>query len=273
MLALNEKPFEQVNLAHNNRFRAERRKLIERLYQSVADAGNRVSVPDEGSAWSLSSTAAPAFPSLTPNCDHEYSGCRTRNPTIPGRRREPGGGSPSGWEFCPNGKCRWSGNAPLVNPPDRPWPQGVASSTIPPARDRMAGMQPPMGPGCDNVSHAATPLLLPARLHPLLQPARLCVSHRRRPPPGSTVSRHESEAIRAPVCLSDAPPATVPEATRPPVSFPARGRLLDSSRQAHAMPAVSLLARTRWIASRLDADGAPLPRHWPRSTDPDWNSP
>jgi arylsulfatase A-like enzyme len=44
---LNEDPYEQVNLAHNNRFRAERRKLIARLKQWVADTGDRFAVPDD----------------------------------------------------------------------------------------------------------------------------------------------------------------------------------------------------------------------------------
>jgi arylsulfatase A-like enzyme len=47
MFQLNEDPYEQVNLAHNNRFRAERRKLIARLKQWVADTGDKFAVPDD----------------------------------------------------------------------------------------------------------------------------------------------------------------------------------------------------------------------------------
>lgn len=47
MFQLNEDPYEQVNLAHNNRFRAERRRLIERLRQWVADTGDRFRIPDD----------------------------------------------------------------------------------------------------------------------------------------------------------------------------------------------------------------------------------
>jgi hypothetical protein len=36
-----------VNLAHDNRFRAERRKLIARLRQWVADTGDKFAVPDD----------------------------------------------------------------------------------------------------------------------------------------------------------------------------------------------------------------------------------
>lgn len=41
---LNEDPYEQMNLAHNNRYRAERKKLIERLKQWVADTGDKFAV-------------------------------------------------------------------------------------------------------------------------------------------------------------------------------------------------------------------------------------
>lgn len=47
MFQLNEDPYEQVNLAHNNRFRAERRRLIARLRQWVADTGDRFRIPDD----------------------------------------------------------------------------------------------------------------------------------------------------------------------------------------------------------------------------------
>lgn len=45
MFNLNEDPYEQVNLAHNNRYREERRKLISRLKQWIADTGDKFSVP------------------------------------------------------------------------------------------------------------------------------------------------------------------------------------------------------------------------------------
>ncbi len=41
---LNEDPYEQANLAHNNRYRAERQKLSERLKQWVADTGDKFQV-------------------------------------------------------------------------------------------------------------------------------------------------------------------------------------------------------------------------------------
>ncbi len=47
MFNLNEDPYELVNLAHNNRYRAERRKLIERLKQWVHETGDRFAVPDD----------------------------------------------------------------------------------------------------------------------------------------------------------------------------------------------------------------------------------
>jgi arylsulfatase A-like enzyme len=44
---LNEDPYEQANLSHNNRYRAERRKLIGRLKQWVSDTGDRFPVPED----------------------------------------------------------------------------------------------------------------------------------------------------------------------------------------------------------------------------------
>ncbi len=44
---LNEDPYEQVNLAHNNRYRTERRRLQERLAQWIADTGDRFDLPEE----------------------------------------------------------------------------------------------------------------------------------------------------------------------------------------------------------------------------------
>ena len=44
---LNEDPYELVNLAHNSRYRAQRRKLIERLRQWIADTGDTFSVPED----------------------------------------------------------------------------------------------------------------------------------------------------------------------------------------------------------------------------------
>ncbi len=45
MFHLNEDPFEQVNLAQNNMYRAERKKLIERLKQWVNDTGDKFEIP------------------------------------------------------------------------------------------------------------------------------------------------------------------------------------------------------------------------------------
>ncbi|MBI4889197.1 MAG: sulfatase [Acidobacteria bacterium] len=47
MFDLNEDPYEQVNVAHNNVYRAERKKLIARLRQWVADTGDRFNIPDD----------------------------------------------------------------------------------------------------------------------------------------------------------------------------------------------------------------------------------
>ncbi len=47
MFNLNEDPYEQRNLAHNNRYRAERRKLIERLRQWVNDTGDKFNLPGD----------------------------------------------------------------------------------------------------------------------------------------------------------------------------------------------------------------------------------
>ncbi|MDX1981864.1 MAG: sulfatase [Bryobacteraceae bacterium] len=44
---LNEDPFEQVNLAHNNRYRAERQKLIRRLKEWVAGTGDKFALPED----------------------------------------------------------------------------------------------------------------------------------------------------------------------------------------------------------------------------------
>ncbi len=46
MFNLNEDPYELVNLAHYNKYRAERKKLIARLKQWVSDTGDRFAVPD-----------------------------------------------------------------------------------------------------------------------------------------------------------------------------------------------------------------------------------
>ena len=45
MFNLNEDPYEQVNLAHNVRFRQERKKLTDRLKQWVSDTGDKFNVP------------------------------------------------------------------------------------------------------------------------------------------------------------------------------------------------------------------------------------
>ena len=47
MFNLNEDPYEQANLAHNNAFKAERQKLSARLKQWVADTGDRFEIPAE----------------------------------------------------------------------------------------------------------------------------------------------------------------------------------------------------------------------------------
>ena len=44
---LNEDPYEQMNLAHNNLYRAERQKLIGRLKQWVADTGDQFAIPTD----------------------------------------------------------------------------------------------------------------------------------------------------------------------------------------------------------------------------------
>lgn len=47
MFNLNEDPYEQVNLAHNSRYRSERKKLIARVRQWVADTGDKFNVPED----------------------------------------------------------------------------------------------------------------------------------------------------------------------------------------------------------------------------------
>jgi hypothetical protein len=42
MFNLNEGPYEQANLAHNVRYRAERQRLLKRLRQWVNDTGDRL---------------------------------------------------------------------------------------------------------------------------------------------------------------------------------------------------------------------------------------
>jgi arylsulfatase A-like enzyme len=44
---LNDDPFEEANLAQNNRFRAERKKMISRLKQWVADVDDRFTIPED----------------------------------------------------------------------------------------------------------------------------------------------------------------------------------------------------------------------------------
>jgi arylsulfatase A-like enzyme len=46
MFNLNEDPYELVNLAHNTRFGAERKKLQDRLVQWIADTGDTFELPD-----------------------------------------------------------------------------------------------------------------------------------------------------------------------------------------------------------------------------------
>jgi arylsulfatase A-like enzyme len=45
MFNLNEDPYEMVNLAFNNRYRAERHKLADRIAQWVSETGDKFSVP------------------------------------------------------------------------------------------------------------------------------------------------------------------------------------------------------------------------------------
>jgi arylsulfatase A-like enzyme len=45
MFNLNEDPYEQANLAHNTRYRAERRRLHERLAQWLADTDDAFALP------------------------------------------------------------------------------------------------------------------------------------------------------------------------------------------------------------------------------------
>lgn len=47
MYNLNEDPYEQVNVAHNNRYAAERKKLTARVRQWVADTGDKFVVPND----------------------------------------------------------------------------------------------------------------------------------------------------------------------------------------------------------------------------------
>lgn len=47
MFDLTDDPYEEVNLAHNNRFRAERQKLIARLKQWISDTADKFRVPDD----------------------------------------------------------------------------------------------------------------------------------------------------------------------------------------------------------------------------------
>lgn len=46
MFNVNEDPFEEANLAQNNAYRAERKKLIARLKQWVADTGDKFAIPE-----------------------------------------------------------------------------------------------------------------------------------------------------------------------------------------------------------------------------------
>ena len=45
MFNLNEDPYELVNLAHDHKYRVERKKLIERLKQWISDTGDKFDVP------------------------------------------------------------------------------------------------------------------------------------------------------------------------------------------------------------------------------------
>jgi hypothetical protein len=45
MFNLNDDPYEEADLAQNNRYRAERKKLTGRLKQWVADTNDKFNVP------------------------------------------------------------------------------------------------------------------------------------------------------------------------------------------------------------------------------------
>ena len=47
MFNLNDDPYEEADLAQNNRYRAERKKLIARLKQWVDDTGDKFAIPDD----------------------------------------------------------------------------------------------------------------------------------------------------------------------------------------------------------------------------------
>jgi arylsulfatase A-like enzyme len=47
MFNLNEDPYEQMNVAQNNMYRAERKKLISRLRQWVNDTGDKFAIPED----------------------------------------------------------------------------------------------------------------------------------------------------------------------------------------------------------------------------------
>jgi hypothetical protein len=47
MFNLNEDPYEEANLAQNNGFRAERKRLLGRLKQWVADTGDKFELPSD----------------------------------------------------------------------------------------------------------------------------------------------------------------------------------------------------------------------------------
>jgi hypothetical protein len=46
MYNLNEDPYEQINLANNNRYRTERKRLIERVRQWSADVDDPFTLPE-----------------------------------------------------------------------------------------------------------------------------------------------------------------------------------------------------------------------------------
>ena len=47
MFNLNEDPYELVNLAHNSRYRTERKRLNTRLRQWIADTGDKFPLPED----------------------------------------------------------------------------------------------------------------------------------------------------------------------------------------------------------------------------------
>ena len=47
MFNLNDDPYEEADLAQNSRYKVERKKLISRVRQWVADTGDKFSIPED----------------------------------------------------------------------------------------------------------------------------------------------------------------------------------------------------------------------------------